>query len=115
MTGEDVTATQREVRPVPTTDKVRAEGAATRKGAGPDASEGSTPPRKDGVEASLRSPWPHWSRWPWDRCKAVTYGFQGETMRCDLVKRHGGHHRAERGMYDVVWDSVPRMTDPAHG
>lgn len=31
-----------------------AEGSATRKGAGPDASEGSTPPRTDGVETPLR-------------------------------------------------------------
>ena len=55
-----------------------------------------------------------WARWPWQTCRAVTYDEYG-TCRCDLRKRHGGHHRAERGMYDVVWSSVPRKVERAHG
>jgi hypothetical protein len=47
-----------------------------------------------------------WSTWPWTRCHSVAdEGRPGEYPRCDLKRKHRGPHRAERGMYDLIWDS----------
>lgn len=31
-----------------------------------------------------------------------------EPVRCDLVRGHRDSHRAERGMYDLLWDDELR-------
>lgn len=51
-----------------------------------------------------------WARWPWQACQAVTLDGYGR-CRCDLEQGHDGDHRAERGMYDIVWDWGYRMVD----
>lgn len=47
---------------------------------------------------------------PWQACQAVTLDGYGR-CRCDLEQGHDGDHRAERGMYDIVWDWGYRMVD----
>lgn len=49
-----------------------------------------------------------WSSWPWQTCPARTIDAHGR-CRCDLRKGHDGDHRADRGMYDVVWSPEYRM------
>jgi hypothetical protein len=53
-----------------------------------------------------------WARWPWQRCPAVLDDGQ-DIARCDLRRGHrpSQPHRAERGMYDLVWTEQIRMTE----
>jgi len=49
-----------------------------------------------------------WANWPWQKCIAVTIDAYGR-CRCELKSGHDGDHRAERGMYDVVWTNEQRF------
>lgn len=54
----------------------------------------------------IPSPLP-WARWPWQACGARarpdTTGQDSTVVACDLRRGHFDAHRAERGMYHVVW------------